>query len=82
VPYAVEENLRGMNERMKERQSLGLFTIRYLDQSLPIYPPNISVINNQNPENFPVFWELNMKIPSIIDSTFGTLSCAMEFCPK
>ena len=28
VPYAVEENLRGMNEWMKERQSLGLFIIR------------------------------------------------------
>ena len=25
---AVEENLRGMNERMTERQSLGLFIIR------------------------------------------------------
>ena len=33
VPYAVEENLRGMTERKKERknerQRLGLFTIRY-----------------------------------------------------
>ena len=29
VPYAVEENLRGMNEWMKERQSLGLFIIRF-----------------------------------------------------
>ena len=26
----VEENLRGMNERMTERQSLGLFTIRFV----------------------------------------------------
>ena len=30
VPYAVEENFRGMTERKKEWQSLGLFKIRYL----------------------------------------------------
>ena len=29
VPYAVEENLRGMTERKNERQRLGLFTIRF-----------------------------------------------------
>ena len=29
VPFAVEENLRGMNERMTEWKSLGLFTIRF-----------------------------------------------------
>ena len=33
VPYAVEKNLRGMTEWKNERQSLGLFTIRYLDKA-------------------------------------------------
>ena len=31
MPYAVVENLRGMNEWKNDRQSLGLFTIRFVD---------------------------------------------------